>query len=257
MAPEKVTEMILNVDLKCSGCYKKVKKVICKIPQITDQVFDVDKNKVKIKVVCCSPEKIRDKLCYKGEGAIQSIEIIEKPTEQTDKPNEPKMAKPVDDKPKVPKKVTLVDSKPNDPEMAKPVGDKPKPKVSQEPEKVKPTDPEKPKEANKPNPPKDEPMKPDSGPNPDAAKMVYEPVHGYPQMHPLSAYPMAGYGWYNDNYYGGVPFQHGYGTPVAPPPPAGYGGFGYGYDYNGYNGNRGRYAINDYEDEDDGGCSIM
>ncbi|CAH1417601.1 unnamed protein product [Lactuca virosa] len=33
MAPEKVTEMVLNVDLKCSGCYKKVKKVICKIPR--------------------------------------------------------------------------------------------------------------------------------------------------------------------------------------------------------------------------------
>ncbi|KAL8236936.1 hypothetical protein R6Q59_018017 [Mikania micrantha] len=181
MAPEKVTEMILNVDLKCSGCYKKVKKVICKIPimhveiiicdktEITDQVFDVDKNKVKIKVVCCSPEKIRDKLCYKGEGAIQSIEIIEKPTEQTDKPNEPKMAKPVDDKPKVPKKVTLVDSSQRT-EMAKPVGDKPKvpKKEKAKPAADKPKEPvkvmpaaDKPKELEKAKPAADKPKEPE------------------------------------------------------------------------------------------------
>nr|GEW20484.1 neurofilament heavy polypeptide-like [Tanacetum cinerariifolium] len=41
--------MILDVDLKCRCCYKKVKKLLCKVPQVRDQVFDVDKNKVTIK----------------------------------------------------------------------------------------------------------------------------------------------------------------------------------------------------------------
>ncbi|KAL8241128.1 hypothetical protein R6Q59_014483 [Mikania micrantha] len=74
---EKVTVMILNVDLKCSCCYKKVRKLLCKIPEIRNQVFDEEKNKVMIKVVCCDPEKIRDKLCCKGGKAIQSIEILQ------------------------------------------------------------------------------------------------------------------------------------------------------------------------------------
>nr|GFD24743.1 neurofilament heavy polypeptide-like [Tanacetum cinerariifolium] len=35
MAPEKekTTEMILYVDLKCRCCYKKVKKLLCKLPR--------------------------------------------------------------------------------------------------------------------------------------------------------------------------------------------------------------------------------
>ncbi|KAI9087834.1 hypothetical protein K1719_030164 [Acacia pycnantha] len=39
-----VTKMRLNVDLKCEKCYKKVKKVLCKFPQIREQVFDEKKN---------------------------------------------------------------------------------------------------------------------------------------------------------------------------------------------------------------------
>ncbi|KAI9124800.1 hypothetical protein K1719_004127 [Acacia pycnantha] len=35
---EKVTKMRLNVDLQCEKCYKKVKKVLCKFPQIREQV---------------------------------------------------------------------------------------------------------------------------------------------------------------------------------------------------------------------------
>ena len=34
---------------------------------------------VRVTVVCCSPEKMRDKLCYKGGGSIRSIEIVEPP----------------------------------------------------------------------------------------------------------------------------------------------------------------------------------
>ncbi|KAI3705327.1 hypothetical protein L1987_75563 [Smallanthus sonchifolius] len=96
MAPEKVTKMVVDVDLKCSDCYKKVKKVMNKIPEIRDQEYDVEKNKVKISVVCCSPERIRDKLCYKGGSSIQKVDIV------PDKPKEP-AAKPKP-KPKEPEK---------------------------------------------------------------------------------------------------------------------------------------------------------
>ncbi|XP_062000739.1 protein PYRICULARIA ORYZAE RESISTANCE 21-like [Rosa rugosa] len=89
MGENKVTIMILKVDLQCEKCYRKVKKVLCKFPQIRDQTYDEKNNVVIIKVVCCSPEKIRDKLCCKGGGAIKSIEIKEpeklKPRSRDDK----------------------------------------------------------------------------------------------------------------------------------------------------------------------------
>ncbi|GMP75832.1 hypothetical protein CsSME_00032784 [Camellia sinensis var. sinensis] len=31
-----VTTMVLKVDLQCSSCYKKIKKTLCKFPQIQD-----------------------------------------------------------------------------------------------------------------------------------------------------------------------------------------------------------------------------
>ncbi|GLT24842.1 hypothetical protein SLA2020_000100 [Shorea laevis] len=72
--------MVLNVvDLQCSKCYKKIKKLLCKFPEIRDQTYDEKANKVTIKVVSCSPEKIRDKLCCKGCGCITSIKIIVPP----------------------------------------------------------------------------------------------------------------------------------------------------------------------------------
>ncbi|CAH1420320.1 unnamed protein product [Lactuca virosa] len=109
MAPEKVTIMVLDVDLKCSHCYKKVKKIIRKIPEIRDQEYEVYNNKVKIIVVCVSPEKIRDKLCYKGGNSIQKIEVIaEKLKDQkpADKPKEkgdhaPPVVKKPDSKPEM------------------------------------------------------------------------------------------------------------------------------------------------------------
>nr|GMD90024.1 protein PYRICULARIA ORYZAE RESISTANCE 21-like isoform X2 [Ipomoea batatas] len=102
---QKTTLMILNVDLQCSSCYKKVKKVICKFPQIKDRKFDEKANKVFITVVCCSPEKIRDKLCCKGCGVIKSIEIVEPPKPRAaEKPKEPEKPKPPPEKPKEPEK---------------------------------------------------------------------------------------------------------------------------------------------------------
>ncbi|XP_004293393.1 PREDICTED: FK506-binding protein 4-like [Fragaria vesca subsp. vesca] len=134
MGEKKVTIMVLKVDLQCEKCYKKVKKVLCKFPQIRDQTYDEKNNQVIIKVVCCSPEKIRDKLCCKGGGAIKSIDIKE-PEKPKEKPKEEKpKAKPEEKKKEEPKK------KPID-------ADKPKgtPKEAERP-KDEPKKAEKPKE---------------------------------------------------------------------------------------------------------------
>ncbi|KAD5961962.1 hypothetical protein E3N88_13435 [Mikania micrantha] len=124
---EKVTVMILNVDLKCSCCYKKVRKLLCKIPEIRDQVFDEEKNKVMITVVCCDPEKMRDKLCCKGGKAIQSIEILQpKPPSPMPKPHPPKIDPMPDPQPQAklpvpepipaPKPVKMPDPQPKPPQ---------------------------------------------------------------------------------------------------------------------------------------------
>nr|XP_008384172.2 protein PYRICULARIA ORYZAE RESISTANCE 21-like isoform X1 [Malus domestica] len=131
---QSVTIMVLKVDLQCHKCYKKVKKVLCKFPQIRDQIYDEKQNQVVIKVVCCSPEKIRDKICCKGGGAIKSIEIKEpekpKPPPPVEKPppEKPKPAPPPPEKPK---------PAPPPPEKPKPPPEKPKPPV----EPVKPCPP--------------------------------------------------------------------------------------------------------------------
>ncbi|CAN6988955.1 hypothetical protein Bca4012_008072 [Brassica carinata] len=76
---EKVTIMKLTVDLACSKCYKKAKKAIRKFPQIRDELYDEKTNTIIIKVVCYDPEKLMNKLCYKGDRSIKSIVILEPP----------------------------------------------------------------------------------------------------------------------------------------------------------------------------------
>ncbi|GKV15206.1 hypothetical protein SLEP1_g26008 [Rubroshorea leprosula] len=59
------------------------------IKEIRDQKYDEKANKVTIKVVSCSPEKIRDKLCRKGCGCIKSIEIPPPPPPPEKPPQKP------------------------------------------------------------------------------------------------------------------------------------------------------------------------
>ncbi|PON90284.1 Heavy metal-associated domain containing protein [Trema orientale] len=91
MVDKQVTIMVLKVDLQCHRCYKKIKKVLCKIPQIQDQVYDKKQNTVTIKVVCCSPEKIKQKIICEPGVFIWSIEIkapeAPRKPEQTNRPN--------------------------------------------------------------------------------------------------------------------------------------------------------------------------
>ncbi|GMY36632.1 protein PYRICULARIA ORYZAE RESISTANCE 21 isoform X4 [Fagus crenata] len=105
MGEKKTTLMVLKVDLQCCRCYKKVKKVLCRIPQIQDQVYNEKENCVVIKVVCCSPEKIKQKLICKGCGCIKSVEIKEPPPPPKKKdpppPPPPKVEPPPPPPPKV------------------------------------------------------------------------------------------------------------------------------------------------------------
>ena len=250
----KVTMMLLKVDLQCSKCYKKVKKVLCKFPQIQDQVYDEKNNAVIIKVVCCSPEKIRDKICCKGGGSIKSIEILKPPEKPAEKPkdqkpaNPPKPAeKPKDQKPADPPKPA---EKPKDQKPADP------PKPAEKPKDQKPADPPKPAEK-----PKDQ--KPADPPKPDKPKVTFDlpppqpttPAPGYP--HPLGPVPV---GFCCTDCYGGrgggpcyeqpVRYYDGYcGRPVYDS----WGGGG-GGGYRGYSGSR----CSEYlSEENPQGCSIM
>ncbi|KAI3434160.1 uncharacterized protein J3R85_006805 [Psidium guajava] len=100
---EKVTRMLIKVDLRCSRCYMKIKKILCKFPQIRDQMYNEKQNMVLITVVCCSPEKIRQRIICKGGETVQSVEIL------LDKPKEPEKTK---DNKKEPPKETFKEPKP-------------------------------------------------------------------------------------------------------------------------------------------------
>ncbi|KAJ6363700.1 hypothetical protein OIU78_003802 [Salix suchowensis] len=77
MVETRVTTMVIKVvDLGCEKCHKKIKKILCQIPQIQSQIYVVEKNIVTITVVCCSPEKIKKKILCKGCGFIECVEIM-------------------------------------------------------------------------------------------------------------------------------------------------------------------------------------
>ncbi|XP_021902389.1 pollen-specific leucine-rich repeat extensin-like protein 1 [Carica papaya] len=261
---EKVTVMVLKVDLQCYKCCKKVKKVLCKFPQIRDQVYDEKSNTVRITVVCCSPEKIRDKLCCKGGGAIKSIEILQPPA----KPKEPEKPKPAPapapEKPKEAEKPKPPQEKPKEAEKPKPAppkeAEKPKPVLvkPKEAEKPKPA-PEKPKEAEKPKAPPaaDKPKEAEKPKAPPAAEKPKEkPPEPKPGPVPVPAFPppQVFQACCEPCYHG-----HGWG---APPPPCyetfgrpvfdSWGGGGGAYRPC-YNVNRCDYFC----EENSQGCTVM
>ncbi|WMV23743.1 hypothetical protein MTR67_017128 [Solanum verrucosum] len=251
---EKTTIMVLKVDLQCPCCFKKAKKILCKMPQVRDQKYDEKANTITILVVCCSPERIRDKLCCKGGKAIKSIEIKE--------PAKPPEKSKGDDKPvkqEEPQKKTKVVTfeTPND--KAK---DSDKSKGQEKPTVIdKPKGQEKPTVIDKPKDKPKDPEKPKDGPTSAAMvatpwisepMMMMPPVHGYPQA-------MPGCGCGQCHYTGGPCYQY-YGTPVPPQPAPYYGNYSYGYGPgpgpSSYG--KGYYGNNDYYNEENGqGCTIM
>ncbi|KAF8082603.1 hypothetical protein N665_0818s0019 [Sinapis alba] len=210
---EKVTMMKLKVDLDCDKCYKKVKKVLCKFPQIRDQLFDEKSNIVIIKVVCCSPERIMDKLCSKGGGSIKTIEIVQPP-----KPPQPQpqpQAQPPPQKPKDAPEKPKEAEKPKQPEKPK-EAEKPKqPEKPKEPEK--PKQQEKPKESDKPAAAKPAPAPAQAQAPAAAPKQAGPPPQAMPMMSQGQPVAAMCYGPYYDGFGGGPAFS-GYGMPPQPQP---------------------------------------
>lgn len=247
-------------------------------------MYDEKSNTVRIKVVCCSPEKIRDKLCYKGGGVIKSIEILKPP--EPPKPAEKPKEKPADPskpketpKPDPPKPVDKTKEKPADPpkpvekpkekpvEKPKPAADKPK-EAPKPPDQPKPAA-DKPKETPKPSdPPKPAAEKPKEAPKPEK-QVTFDlppPANPAPGVPPGMAPVPVGYSYPDCNYQGwGNPCYdpcYGYGQPVVPV--RYYDGY-YGrpvYDsWGGGGGYRGGYSSKSYgecfSEENPQGCGIM
>ncbi|KAK9224227.1 hypothetical protein WN944_012677 [Citrus x changshan-huyou] len=224
-----VTTMVLKVDLQCSKCYKKVKKVLSKFPQIQDQIYDEKQNKVTIKVVCCCPEKMRDKICCKGDGVIKSIEI-KSPDDQKKKKEEPADKK----EPEKKKETPQTEKKKEKAEESKPKNKEPAPEKGKEKDQ-----PEKKKE------PKDTPK-----PKVDPQPKVDPPAPGYPPpYYPFGVCCPECYGGH-----GGGPC-HRYG----PPPKIWYDGY-YGrpvYDSWGGSSKYYGYRSDCLSEENPSACAII
>uniref|UniRef100_A0A2P2M851 Keratinocyte proline-rich protein-like isoform X3 n=1 Tax=Rhizophora mucronata TaxID=61149 RepID=A0A2P2M851_RHIMU len=97
-----VTTMVIKVDLGCEKCRKKIKKVLCKIPQIKNQIYDEKSNTVTITVGCGCPEKVKEKIRCKAGDIILGIEI--KPPETSKEPKKKPEDKKPTEKPELQKK---------------------------------------------------------------------------------------------------------------------------------------------------------
>lgn len=76
------TKMTIKVDLQCHRCYKKIKKILCGIPQVQDQNYDQAKNTVTITLAGGSPECVRQKILSKGRCFVQGVDILPEEKEQ-------------------------------------------------------------------------------------------------------------------------------------------------------------------------------
>lgn len=287
--------MVLKVDLDCPRCYKKVKKLLCQFPQIHDQIYNEKQNTVMIKVICCSPEKIRDKLCCKGGKSIKSIEILqpkkppppEKPANKPPPDPAPAPPPPADPKPSPPADEPKKDDPPPPPppDPAPEPAPAPPPTDPKPPEKLKkngskngskkngspkpdPPHEEAPPDKSKDIEPAPEPAKPDPPPQKPTEPV---PVH---QVNPANMCCSECYeGRSTGPCYQGYGYGYGYGVPPPPPPPAGGWVYysdccpppppppcGYG-DYYNYNKYKPGYCVTrcgDYiSDENPTACVIM
>ncbi|KAM0949873.1 putative heavy metal-associated domain superfamily, protein PYRICULARIA ORYZAE RESISTANCE 21 [Dioscorea sansibarensis] len=163
---EKVSTLILKVDLSCHLCHKKIRKVLCKLQDkenIRSITYD-EKGNVVIISGPFDPQKLSKKLKCKACKVIKDIQI----KEEKEKPKE----KPKSDPPKVDP------PKPKE-DPPKPKEDPPKPK--EDPPKPK-EDPPKPKED--PPKPKATPIQPEPKPPQTVPVSVAQEPEPYPPMWP-------------------------------------------------------------------------
>ncbi|PIA58403.1 hypothetical protein AQUCO_00500373v1 [Aquilegia coerulea] len=149
---EKISAIVIKVDLGCEKCYNKIRQILCKYHcQIQSKTFDM-KNNIVIVTGWFDPCNFAKKLRCKAGKAIKSIEIVKK--------KEPEPEKPPSDPPA--------------PEPKKPTSEPEKPPP--EPEKQ----PDPPAQAPEPTP---EPPKKDPEPEPPVKILVPYFVPGYPPWH--------------------------------------------------------------------------
>ncbi|XP_043693205.1 protein PYRICULARIA ORYZAE RESISTANCE 21-like [Telopea speciosissima] len=190
---DKVYTIVMQVDLNCPLCYKKIKKTLSRYReryQIQKEVFDEKQNTVTISGLFC-PNKLSKKLCYTASESIKGIKILEK------NPSEPSKLKPSNPDPPPPtaaadppKKVTFV-----------------VPLLESDPPKLKPVP--------APKEPDPKPIK-----TPESTPAV--PELAYPPVQPIGV-RYEGYGWgpYHQGYGWPPPYYDGYDRPQR-----GYDGYG-------------------------------
>ncbi|XP_072989726.1 uncharacterized protein [Typha latifolia] len=143
---EKISTIVLKVDLDCHLCYKKIRKILCKLQEkenIKTISYD-DKNKTVTISGPFDAKKISGKLTCKAGKVIKEIQIKEN-KENKEKEKEKEKEKPKDTKPAEKEKPKPAkpekETKPAEP-ATKPKGDaepaKAKPKAEGEPAKAKP-----------------------------------------------------------------------------------------------------------------------
>ncbi|KAM3372046.1 hypothetical protein ACQJBY_019104 [Aegilops geniculata] len=100
---EKVATLIIEANLECEKCYKKIQKVLCKLQdkeKIRTINFDTKKNTVTVSGPF-DPVKLSKKLRCKACKAIKDIKIVEEKKPDAKKPEEkkPEEKKPEEKKP--------------------------------------------------------------------------------------------------------------------------------------------------------------
>uniref|UniRef100_A0A453ANG2 HMA domain-containing protein n=1 Tax=Aegilops tauschii subsp. strangulata TaxID=200361 RepID=A0A453ANG2_AEGTS len=89
---EKVSTLIIEANLECEKCYKKIQKVLCKLQEkekIRTINFDTKKNMVTVSGPF-DPVKLSKKLRCKACKAIKDIKIVEEKKPDAKKPEEKK-----------------------------------------------------------------------------------------------------------------------------------------------------------------------
>ncbi|XP_072952265.1 uncharacterized protein [Typha angustifolia] len=198
---EKISTLIIKVDLQCCRCYKKIKKILCQLQDrwnIKDIVYD-EKNNVVIVSGPFNPECLIKKLRCKDCDCkvIKDIQIKPPP-----KPTGPPPPPPKPDPPPPPKPDPPPPPKPDPPPPPKP--DPPPPPKPDPPPPPKPDPPPPPKPA---PPPKPEP--------PPPASMILPVCCWLPC--PCPCYDHRGHGGCRCCTCG-----KSYEPPAPPPPPAPY-----------------------------------
>ncbi|KAJ3675556.1 hypothetical protein LUZ60_004598 [Juncus effusus] len=142
---EKISTLILKVDLECYRCYKEIRRILCKL-QDKENIKTISYEEKSNTVIISGPfdpQKLSKMLRCKAGKVIKDVQIKELVKEKDIQKEKPKEAKPAESTPK--EKEKPKEAKPAEAEKEKPKETKP---AEPEKEKRKPSEP--PKEENKP-----------------------------------------------------------------------------------------------------------